>query len=220
MRCSVLQCVAVSCSVIRDVLGLCVAVCCSELQWVALWFENVQRPLLPISVGGLWVAVGCSGLQWVAVGCSGLQWVAVRCSAMQCVAVRCSALQCVTVSCSVIWEHPAPSLTHFCGRSVCGSVLQCVAVCCSVLQCVAVCCSVLQCVAVCCSVIRQRPAISFAHRYERSVCCSVLQCLLQCVSPISAGGFVCWHGPFISMDMTHQCGWLIPMWTWLMHIWT
>jgi len=29
-------------------------------------------------------------------------------------------------------------------RSVCCSVLQCVAVCCSVLQCVAVCCSVLQ----------------------------------------------------------------------------
>jgi len=33
-------------------------------------------------------------------------------------------------------------------RSMCCSVLQCIAVCCSALQCVAVCCSVLQCVAV------------------------------------------------------------------------
>jgi len=39
-------------------------------------------------------------------------------------------------------------------KTVCCSVLQCVAVCCSVLQCVAVCCSVSQCVAVCCSVLQ------------------------------------------------------------------
>jgi len=39
-------------------------------------------------------------------------------------------------------------------RSVCCSVLQCVAVCCSVWQRVAVCCSVLQRVAACCSVLQ------------------------------------------------------------------
>jgi len=38
--------------------------------------------------------------------------------------------------------------------AVCCSVLQCVVVCCSVLQCVAVCCSVLQCAAVCCRVLQ------------------------------------------------------------------
>ena len=43
------------------------------------------------------------------------------------------------------------------------SVLQCVAVCCSVLQCVAVCCSVLQCVAVCCSML-QRVAVCYRDK--------------------------------------------------------
>jgi len=85
-------------------------------------------------------------------------------------------------------------------RSVCCSVLQCVAVCCSVLQCdwhgifsricrdrswlcwvmtkeicVAVCCSVLQCVAVCCSILQ---------------CVAVFCSVLQCVAV-----WLAWHLP-------------------------
>jgi len=44
-------------------------------------------------------------------------------------------------------------------RSVCCSVLQCVAVCFSVSQCVAVCFSLFQCVAVCCSVLQRVSAV-------------------------------------------------------------
>jgi len=65
---SVLQCVAVCCSVL-----LCVVVYCSMLQCVA---------------------VCCSVLQCVAVWCSVLQCVAVWCSVLQCVAVCCSVLHC------------------------------------------------------------------------------------------------------------------------------
>ena len=61
-----LQCVAVSCSLLHSVLQ-CVAVCCSVLQCVA----------------------GCC-----TVCCSALQCVAVCCSVSQCVAVCCSVLQC------------------------------------------------------------------------------------------------------------------------------
>jgi len=43
---------------------------------------------------------------------------------------------------------PQNETSHHIEKSVCCSVLQCVAVCCSVLQCVAVRCSVLQCDAV------------------------------------------------------------------------
>jgi len=70
VSCSVLQCVAVCCSVLHH---LCVAVGCSALQCVA---------------------VGCSVLQWVAVCCSALQCVAVCCSVLHylCVAVCCSEL--------------------------------------------------------------------------------------------------------------------------------
>ena len=97
--------------------------------------------------------------------------------------MSCRGLQDVAVCCSC----------HVHGRSVCCSVLQCVAVCrnvselqlvaeccvlhlaCSstlyVLQCVAVCCSVLQCVAVCCSVLQCV-----------AVCCSVSQCEQVAVS--------------------------------------
>jgi len=89
--CSVLQCVAVRCSVLQ-----CAVVCCSVLQCVA---------------------VRCSVLQCVAVCCSVLQCVTVvqicsrgpsvshtanhvMHSVLQCVAVCCSVLQCVAVCCN------------------------------------------------------------------------------------------------------------------------
>jgi len=57
---------------------LCVAVCCSVLQCVAIWHELcvLQR-----------VAVCCSVLQCAAVCCSVLQYVAICCTVLQCVAV-------------------------------------------------------------------------------------------------------------------------------------
>jgi len=116
--CSVLQCVAVCCSVLQCVQ--CDAVCCSVLQCVAVCCSV------------------CSVLQCVAECCRVLQSVAECCSVLQCVAARkshtstphpvenasCSVLQCVAVRCSVLR-------------------VAYVAVCCSVLQCdaVAECCS-------------------------------------------------------------------------------
>ena len=78
----------------------CVAVCCSVLQWhdpiSPTPYTTQQRQLLPslLKYSGC-VAVHCSVLRCIAVCCGALQCVAVRCSALQCVAVRCSALQCV-----------------------------------------------------------------------------------------------------------------------------
>ena len=121
----------------------CVAVCCSVWQWVAM-------------CGSLWqcVAVCCSALQrklHVIVCCSVLQCVAVCCSVLQCVAVCCSAyyehiwrmlifrivvavfcivLQCV---CSVKREQLVWCVMHV-TKKLLVSVLQCVSVLC-VLQC-------------------------------------------------------------------------------------
>jgi len=93
--CSVLQCVAVCCSVC-SVLQ-CVAVCCSVLQCAA---------------------VCCSVLQCVAVYCSVLQCVAMCCSMLQCGAARCNVLQCAAVCCSD--SHICDTihlLAHMCYRS-------------------------------------------------------------------------------------------------------
>jgi len=139
---------------------LCVAVCCSELQWVVVCCSVLQSVAVCCSVfivtlcatctklsSFVYTPVCCSVLQCVAVCCSVLQWVAVSCSVLQCAAVCCSVLQCIhrNVVCHVY------QVIQFCVYSC---VLQCVAMCCSVLQCVAVCCNVLQRVAVCCSVLQ------------------------------------------------------------------
>jgi len=65
--------------------------CCSMLQYVAVWTSV-----------SLCVAVCCSVLQYVAVCCSVNQCVTVCCSVLQCVAVCCSMLQCEPVCCSVL----------------------------------------------------------------------------------------------------------------------
>ena len=111
-----------------------VAVCCSALQCVAVWYSV----LLGVAV----CCKCCSIFLWSSQIASRrraalLQCAEVCCIALQCVAVCCSVFQCVAVCCSALQ-----------GVAVCCSVLQGVAVCCSVLQCVAVCCSALQGVAV------------------------------------------------------------------------
>jgi len=79
---SMLQCVAVCCSVLQ-----CVAVCCSV-------------PCSCISSGIVYMCMYIhpfSMLQCVALYCRVMQCVAVHCSVLQCVAVYCSVLQCVAV---------------------------------------------------------------------------------------------------------------------------
>jgi len=147
--CNVLQCVAVCCSVLQDLLAAfhaastctitpssvrcllsvfvcvyaCVCVWWGVCEWVCVWVR-VQSTFLH-SLSFLSLARSLS------LVCN-LTCVAVCCSVLQCVAVCCSVLRCVAVCCSV---------------------LMCVAVRCSVLQCAAVCCTALQSVAECCSAL-------------------------------------------------------------------
>ena len=94
----------------------CVAVCCSVLQCVALFFY--------------WF---CSFFCQVR-----LQRVAVCCSVLQCVAVSGVVVLLVLF---LLLSGESSVLQRV---AACCSVLQHGAVCCSVLQCAAVCCSVLQ----------------------------------------------------------------------------
>jgi len=93
---SVLQCVAVCCSVLQcvaDSVLQCVAVCCGVLRCVAVCCSVLS------SAADSCVAEGV--LRCVAVCFSVLQCVAVCCSVLQCVAVCCSVLQSVAVCCNV-----------------------------------------------------------------------------------------------------------------------
>jgi len=101
VTCSVLQYVAVCCSVRKWCCQRrlrCVAECCSVLQ----------RAQVALSTSP---AVCCSVLQCVAVCCSVRRW---RCQHhLQCVAVCCSVLQCVAVCCSVLkWCCHLRTLQH------------------------------------------------------------------------------------------------------------
>ena len=88
-RCSMLQCVAVCCSVSHVCHTSCEHHCRHSICW-NIW---LQRQC---------VALCCIVLHCVALCCSALHCVVVRCSALQCVAVSCSALQCVAVRCSAL----------------------------------------------------------------------------------------------------------------------
>jgi len=148
----------------------CVAVGCSRLQCVAVYYSlhaaterDKGASLLQCD------AVCCSVLQCVAVCCSVIQCVAACCSVLQCDAVCCSALQCVVVSHSVLQCNAVYCSMHAaCVHTVYYSVLQCVAVNCSVLQCVAVHCSVSQCVAVYCSVLQCVAVYCSMHAAKRA----------------------------------------------------
>jgi len=178
---TVLQCVAVCCSVLQCLP--CLILCHDSFVHVP-WLINFCRCS---QNGSLWwtllatkvvcVAVCCSVLQCVAVcrsllQCGVVEWKplvdsgnkgSLCCGMLQCVAGRCSMLQCVAAE----WKPLMDSAGN--KSSLCHSVLRYVAVCCSVLQwngspwwtllatkvvCVAVCCSLLQSVAVCCSLLQ------------------------------------------------------------------
>jgi len=173
---------------------VCVAVCCSILQYVAVAMGRLGYLVLPLE-SGVCVAVCCSVWQCVAVCRRVLQCVAVAMAtgqpvaaasikwALQCVAVCCIVLQCVAIA---MWR--LGYLLLLLVSRVCVCVLQCV--CCSVLQCAAACCSsdvttgqpiipasvryVFVCVAVC---VLQR--FIFLHRVV--VCCSMCYRVYLCV---------------------------------------
>jgi len=117
--------------------AMCVAVCCSVLQRVAVccsvWCVTVYVYIPQFTCWSTALKMPPR-------------------VALQCVAVCCSVLQCFPVCCSVwcVWCLTAYiCMPQFTWRSSIFKMPPRVAVCCSVLQCVAVCCSVLQRVAVC-----------------------------------------------------------------------
>jgi len=171
--CSVLQCVAVFCSVLRYVAACqCVAVCHPgseyhslvqlEIRYVAVCCGVLKYVEVCCSVSTR-VAVPFVGATWHQVCCSVLQYVAVRCSVLQCVAVCCSTLQCVAVCLLESEYHSLVQLNTL------------VEACCSVLQWHAVCCNKLQCVT-------QGQSIVSATWHQ--VCCSALQCIAACLPGI------------------------------------
>ena len=76
---------------VRSSVLQCVAVYCSVLRHITMRYSKGLRHPTWHSIS----AVCCSVLQCVAVCCSVLQCVAVCCNVLQCVAVCCSVLQCV-----------------------------------------------------------------------------------------------------------------------------
>jgi len=124
--CSVLQCVAVCCSISY----IWPYMYTSQERMLATAASYFTRRCDPTYIKPSIVSV----VQSVAVYCSVLQCVAVCCSVSPSVKVRCSVLQSVAVRrCNPAYNMPS---------SV--SVLQRVATCCGVLQCIAVCCGMLQ----------------------------------------------------------------------------
>jgi len=102
-------------TVVEELAEVCVAVCCSVLQCVAVWCSEL---LLPFRMG---LSLNSS----------------LRC-VLQCAVACCSVLQCVAVWCS---ELLLPFRMGLLLNSSLRCVLQCAVACCSVLQCVAVSCS-------------------------------------------------------------------------------
>ena len=91
--CSVLQCVAVYCSVLQ-----CVAVCCSVLQSVAQFGHRHGPHTMPDSVFlcAWWVAT-----QHTATHCNTLQHTATHCNTLQHIATHCNTLQFATLGISI-----------------------------------------------------------------------------------------------------------------------
>jgi len=151
--------------------------CCSVLQYVAVCCSVVatstyraigasRGKVTAICMCTFCVAVRCSVLQCVAVCCSVLQFRCnvyipchrrrkrrrhctmhvLCCSVLQCVAVCCSVLQCVAVllqRARTVPSAPQEAKTLRCSVENATLCTCCVVVRCSMLQCVAVCCSVL-----------------------------------------------------------------------------
>jgi len=124
-RCAGVHCLAVCCSLfcivsLKHRSCVCVALCCSVLQRVAVCYSNVCIDLVaPLAELATQV---CNVLHFVAACCSVLQ-------------------QCVHRSCGAA-RAAGNTGVHF--IAVCCASVQSIVVCCSLLQSVAVCCSLLQ----------------------------------------------------------------------------
>ena len=98
--------VAVWCSALQGVAGVCVAVCCSVLQSLILSIEATGKGKTRFSVS-VRVAVWCNLLQCCVLWCfitlfARLGYVAVCCSVLQCNGGCCSVLQYVAMCCSAL----------------------------------------------------------------------------------------------------------------------
>jgi len=114
----VLQRITVCCSMLQ-----CVAVYCSLLQYIAVCISVLQC-----------VAVYCSVLQYVAVSCNVLQFPNFYCCSCSC----CCCYYCHTEMTSMVTRATAQSrrgrcVAVCCSVMQCVAVPQCVAACCSVL---------------------------------------------------------------------------------------
>jgi len=97
----VLQCAALCCSALEYValfgsVSQCVAVSCSAFEELTAACADQTRLLYFGTCG----ALCCIVLQWAALCCSMLQCVAVYGSVLQCVAVSCSAFEMLTAACT------------------------------------------------------------------------------------------------------------------------
>jgi len=116
---SVLQCIAVCCSVWQ-----CVAVRCSVIAASLCLWPHAHS----ILIHRYECAEVCDAVLQCVTECAEV-CDAVCCSALQCVAVCCSVLQCVAVAaCTFHRKHPIRIHRYTCIK-VCCSALQCVAVC-------------------------------------------------------------------------------------------
>ena len=165
---TLLQCVAVCCSVLQ-----CVAVCCSVLQCVAtcvsiklcLMWKTASRPKASRSLAHTLPRVN-SDMYGVATISRLLKDLRLFCK--KAILKRLYSEK-ETYNFKEpgdrshpIWTRHVTLVADLCFRPTSWwfCVLQCVAVCCSMLQYVTVCCSLLQCVAVCCGTL---------HFYTRDV---------------------------------------------------
>ena len=128
---------------------MCVAVCCSVLQCVAVREHSENVGLLRGNQSCLLPSCATSSRSGGEIPHT-LQHSAIQCNTWQHTATHCNTLQ---------------QQSTLCGFARVS--LQRVAVCCSVLQCVAVCCIVLQSVAVCCSVLQKSAEEENFKRWER-----------------------------------------------------
>ena len=155
-ECSVMQCVAVCCSVFCSMLQ-CVAVCCSVLQCAAVCCSvgaDTHKTILPLLH---------------------------RPTFLSCLLFLSFSIQIILVSPFFssllplrgrrVLERGGLIRVVFECVAVCNSVLWCVAVCCGVLRCVAVCRGVLRSVAVCCD------ALTFGVCPLRSISFYCLLCM-------------------------------------------
>jgi len=177
-ECTLLQCIGMCCnwSVVQ-----CVAVCCSVLQWVAVGCSQLALPRLPhrhmvrhIShVTNGWLRLVSRMNESCHTYDTRESQICQRVTSHMLVSMsrgthanESRAMPCMNESYRIDSTNtiPCPSWVVLQCDAVCCSVLQCFSAWCSVVQCVEVCCSMLQRVAACCS---SHPSLGSEPTYLR-----------------------------------------------------